>query len=200
MLELFLSYFLEYQYILFFGVTFFAAFWFPLPATALIIAGGAFCAQGYFDLYWIALSGVGGSILGDLTGYLLSYRYGEKIFRTLWLGQILDSRQFWSFRPFFQKYSRLSVFLSRFLITGIGPTVNILAWLTHMRRREYIPIDIIGEMIYISGYMYLGYTLGTQWESILTVVESFSTLILSIVWLGGIYVFIRYITQRRKAF
>lgn len=39
MLELFLTYFLEYQYWVFFAVTLFAAFGFPLPATALILAG-----------------------------------------------------------------------------------------------------------------------------------------------------------------
>jgi membrane protein DedA with SNARE-associated domain len=45
MLNYLLTSFLVYQYWLFFAVTLVASIGFPLPATALILAGGAFFAE-----------------------------------------------------------------------------------------------------------------------------------------------------------
>jgi membrane protein DedA with SNARE-associated domain len=45
MIAFFLSYFLVYQYIVLFFVVLAASFGFPLPATMLLMAAGAFAAQ-----------------------------------------------------------------------------------------------------------------------------------------------------------
>lgn len=65
MVDLLLSSFLVYQYWLLFGVCIFAAFGFPLPATALLLAGGALYAQGYFDIIYLFLAGFSGCVIGD---------------------------------------------------------------------------------------------------------------------------------------
>jgi membrane-associated protein len=83
-------------------------------------------------------------------------------------------------RPSFEKNALLTIFLSRFLITAIGPMVNILSGLMRIHPRIFVPIDIIGETLYIGLYMYIGYRLGAEWESIITLIESFSTLLLSL--------------------
>lgn len=51
MLSFFLSYLLIYKYTVLFFVIAFASFGFPLPATALLVATGAFVAQGYLSVY-----------------------------------------------------------------------------------------------------------------------------------------------------
>jgi membrane protein DedA with SNARE-associated domain len=45
MLDYLLTSFLVYKYWLFFGITFLASLGLPIPATALLLAGGAFIAQ-----------------------------------------------------------------------------------------------------------------------------------------------------------
>lgn len=179
MIDFLLSSFLVYQYWLLFFVMYFASFGFPLPATALLVAGWAFYAQGYFPLSSLFIAGSLGCILWDNTGYFLSYHYWKWIFQRLWLSKILNSRQFTSFEPIFIKRSIFSVFITRFLITGLGPSVNILAWITKMKPSHFIISDIIGEMIYITLGIGIGYSFSSQWESILQIIESFSSMLLT---------------------
>lgn len=55
MLSFFLSYLLVYKYTVLFSVIALASFGAPIPATALLIAAGAFAAQGYLDFQSIFL-------------------------------------------------------------------------------------------------------------------------------------------------
>jgi len=55
MLGFFLSYLLLYKYVVLFLVVATASFGLPVPATALMMAAGAFIAQGYFDFAGIAV-------------------------------------------------------------------------------------------------------------------------------------------------
>lgn len=180
MLDFILSIFLVYQYWLFFGVMYIASFWFPVPATALIIAWWAFYAQWYFDISLLLFSGTLWCVLWDVSGYWLSYHYGRDIFRHLGLRKILDSSQFSTFEPVFIRRNILSVFFTRFLITGLGPSVNILAGLTKMRPLYFIVTDIIGESIYLILNIIIGYSFSSQWQSILEILESFSTILLTL--------------------
>lgn len=184
MLDFFLSLFLVYQYWLLFGVMYIASIGFPIPATALMIAGWAFFAQGYFNLSLLFFSGTIGCILGDISGYGLSYIYGKGIFRRLGLSKILNSSQFTSFKPIFIRRNIFSVFITRFLITGLGPSVNILAGITKMKSLTFIVIDIVGESIYIILNITIGYTFSSQWQSILEILESFSTMLMTLCLLG----------------
>ncbi len=191
MVDILLSSFLVYQYWLLFWVCILAAFWFPLPATAILLAGGALYAQGYFDIVYLFFAGFSGSILGDLFGYGLSSLYGKSIFVRLRFTQwihidgVLERHG-----PSFIKHSILFVFLSRWLVTWLWPGVNILAWLTKMRPSRFIFVDIIGEFLYIAIYILIGYSFWSEWEVIVDIIESFSFMIVSAVLLGiGLYFF-----------
>lgn len=80
MLEFFLSYLLIYKYVVLFLVVSIASVGIPMPATALLMATGAFAAQGYMDLRYIFVFGFLASVLGDLLGYYVSILYGRNVF------------------------------------------------------------------------------------------------------------------------
>lgn len=166
MLSFFLSSLLIYKYAVLFLVIFTASFGFPIPATALLIAAGAFAAQGYFDLYTIFLYGVFASILGDIAGYFVSLRYGRNILIRIGFKNLLASQKFQALEILFARHSALTIFSSRFLTTSLGPTVNILAGLTKITYRKFLFYDIIGELIYIALFAGLGYIFSNQWETI----------------------------------
>lgn len=75
MLDFFLSSLLVWNYALLFLVVSFASFGFPLPATALLMASGAFSAQGYFEMDAILLSALAAAVIGDHAGYFASRRF-----------------------------------------------------------------------------------------------------------------------------
>ena len=119
MLEFFLSYLLVYKYAVLFVVVAAASFGFPLPATPLIMAAGAFTAQGYFNIHWMLACSFFASVLGDSLGYYVSYRFGRKALIRIGFRPILDSPRFARIEKSFRRRSRLSIFLSRFLFTAL---------------------------------------------------------------------------------
>lgn len=191
MLDYVLSLLLVYQYWLIFTITILAAFGIPLPATAVLIAGGAFYTQGYFNITYLLLAGFIGCISGDLLAYGISYTYGKDILIRMGLWKIINIDKFVDEHGVsFMKKSVLSVFLTRWLLTGFWPSINLLAGIMKMSPIKFFLVDITGEALYMAIAISIGYSFGTEWESILDIIESFSTMIVSFLLLiFGIYFF-----------
>ena len=84
----------------------------------------------------------------------------------------------------------MSVFWTRFLITGIAVPVNLIAGTSGFGFRRFFLYDFVGETIWIFGYGGLGYLFGTQWEVVSDLLSNVSGLALGLVilavgaWLG----------------
>lgn len=187
MLSFFLSYLLVYKYAVLFSVIFVASFGFPIPATALLMAAGAFAAQGYLDLYSIFICGFFASILGDITGYLVSFRYGRDVLMRIGFKNLLISQRFQALETIFSHHSSYTIFSSRFIVSTLGPTVNILSGLTKIDYKKFLLYDISGEFFYASIFTCLGYIFGDQWETIVQISEDTTTILVLIVLLIVIF-------------
>ncbi|MCK9271994.1 DedA family protein [Candidatus Gracilibacteria bacterium] len=181
MLEFFLSYLLIYTYLVIFLVTLTTSIIFPLPATAIIIASGAFVAQGYLNINYVLISSFLGCTIGDITGYFISYFYGRDILLNIGFGKIINSKKFAWLENYFQNNSTKSIFFSRFLITGLCSSVNILSGLTKISYKKFLSLDIIGEIIYVTLFSYLGFILGNQWQNIALALEDILTILVIVV-------------------
>lgn len=179
MLETLLSYLLVYQYTLLFFVVFLASFWLPIPASALIMAVGAFAVDGYFETtlsFFVILAGV---LCGDFLGYILSRLYGKQLFIRLHMGRVFESKQFLLFEPYFRNNASLSIFLSRFLITVIWPAINILSGISRISYLRFLVADISWEVLYVLIYGGIGYMFWNEWEYMLSILQNFSSLVFS---------------------
>lgn len=194
MLTFLLSYLLVYKYTILFCVITGASFGIPLPATALIMAAGAFAAQGYLSFsdiffYWLLAS-----VFGDTLGYIISLRYGREIFIRMGLGKIFLSPKFTVIENLFTKYSAMTIFSSRFLATTMGPVINILSGVTKIHYKKFLLYDILGECCYVLLYGGLGYVFGDQWEAISQISGDIASIIVLIVILIVLFI----IALRRK--
>mgnify|MGYP002775998911 FL=1 len=179
MLDTLLSYLLIYQYTLLFFVVFFASFGFPIPASALIMAVGAFAVDGYFDLstsFFVVFVWV---LAGDFLGYMLARIFGKGLFIRLWMGSIFETKQFHTFEPFFQNHAFFSIFFSRFLLTIIGPAINILSGIAHIPLFRFLIADISGEILYVLLYGGIGYVFWNEWEYMLSILQNLSAFLFS---------------------
>ncbi|MFA6090148.1 MAG: DedA family protein [Candidatus Gracilibacteria bacterium] len=188
MLDLFLSYLLVYKYTVLFCVIAAASFGLPLPATALLIAAGAFAAQGYLNFGDILLYGLFASILGDMLGYIISLRFGKDIFIQIGLKQIFLSQRFVLIENIFIKHSASTIFSSRFLATNLGPIVNILAGLTKINYKKFLFYDVFGELFYVILYSGLGFVFSSQWETISQISGDITSIIILVVILIILFV------------
>ncbi len=195
MLTIFLSYLLLYKYLILFLVVLLASIIIPLPATALLIAAGAFSIQGYFNIYNVLIFGFLASVLGDCFGYLISFRYGKKLLEEIGLKKFLQNPKFISLEKEFIAHSSPSIFLSRFLFTHLGTSVNILSGMTKISSKKFFFYDASGEAVYVLLYCGTGYFFGSRWEYISNILGYAAAVMLLIALVFLFFV----ITKRAKS-
>lgn len=158
------------------AIVFVSALGIPLPATVLIIAVGAFAREGFLPWHTTALIALICVVLGDCTGFAAGHFARDPARR--WLGR---SDRWARAERFFQRWGGMSVFLTRFLITGIASPVNVIAGMGNISLRTFLLYDVTGETLWVFGYGGLGYLFGSQWELVVEFMSNFGGLILGIV-------------------
>jgi membrane protein DedA with SNARE-associated domain len=93
------------------------------------------------------------------------------------------SEQWAKAESFFQHWGGMSVFLTRFLVTGIASPVNIMAGMGNISFRTFLMYDVTGEGIWVFGYGGLGYLFGSQWEVVSDFISNFGGVILGVLLL-----------------
>ena len=161
------------------GIVFISALGIPLPATLIVIAAGAFSREGFLPWHTTGLVAWICVVIGDCIGYAAGHYVR---------GPLLDrfgrSDRWLQAETFFQRWGGMSVFLTRFLVTGIASPVNIIAGMGNISFRTFLIYDVTGEGIWVFGYGGLGYLFGQQWEVVSEFMSSFGGLILGILLLG----------------
>lgn len=157
-------------------IVFIGALGVPFPGTLIVIAVGAFCRQGFLSWPVTGLIAFICVVLGDSLSYSMGYYAREPILR-----RFSNSQQWAQAEKSFQKWGGVSVFLTRFLITGIAVPVNLLAGTGRFPFKRFLIYDVLGEAIWIFGYGGLGYLFGTQWEVVSDFISNFGGLMLGLV-------------------
>ncbi|HKY56113.1 MAG TPA: DedA family protein [Anaerolineales bacterium] len=168
-------------------VLFIGALGVPFPGTFIVIAVGAFCRQGLLSWSMTGLVAFAGVVLGDCLSYSIGYYVREPV-----LSRFSASQQWAQAEKSFQRWGGMSIFLTRFLVTGIAVPVNLLAGTGSFPFKRFLIYDVLGEAIWIFGYGGLGYLFGTQWEVVGEFISNFGGFALGLVILGiGIWLGIR---------
>ncbi len=170
-----------------------AAMGVPLPGTLLVIATGAFVRQGIID--WAAASafGLAGAVLGDSLSYTIGYFAGG------WLQRRFGSTTTWQkARYTFDQRGRVTIFLTRFLLTPLAIPTNLIAGSSGYAFWRFGVYAGAGELIWIVLFGGLGYTFGSQWELISQFVSDFSGVLVGVALLSaGLYFWLSHQKQRQ---
>jgi membrane-associated protein len=178
-------------------IVFISALGAPFPCTLLVIAAGAFAKQGLLTWYTAGLTALAFVVLGDNLSYAMGHFAREPVLR-----RFQNSENWIKAESTFNRWGGMSVFWTRFLITGIAVPVNLIAGTSGFGIRRFFFYDLLGEAIWIFGYGGLGYLFGTQWEVVSDVLSNISGLSLGLVILGiGIWLGVRWLKtiEARKA-
>ena len=178
-------------------IVFISALGAPFPCTLLVIAAGAFAKQGLLTWYTTGLTALAFVVLGDNLSYAMGHFAREPVLR-----RFQNSENWIKAESTINRWGGMSVFWTRFLITGIAVPVNLIAGTSGFGIRRFFFYDLLGEAIWIFGYGGLGYLFGTQWEVVSDVLSNISGLSLGLVILGiGIWLGVRWLKtiEARKA-
>jgi membrane-associated protein len=160
----------------------------PFPGTFIVVAAGAFSRQDILAWHTTGLVALTCVVLGDSLSYAMGFYAREKILR-----RFQGSAHWSQAETSFNRWGGTSIFLTRFLLTGIAVPVNLIAGTSKFPFRQFILYDFLGETIWIFGYGGLGYLFGTQWEAVSELLSNISGFLLGLVLLvGGIILAVRW--------
>jgi membrane protein DedA with SNARE-associated domain len=128
-----------------FGIVAIAAVGVPLPITLLLIVVGSMVSQGAMDLWWALAIASAGSILGDQAGYAIG-RWGgpaavEKLRRLF--GMHVD---FEAMEARARAWGGPGIFLTRWLISPLGPWINLASGTAAYPWHWFLFWDALGEI------------------------------------------------------
>jgi membrane protein DedA with SNARE-associated domain len=148
-----------------FAVTFLSCLAVPFPASLVMLAAGAFVASGDLSGAAVVAGALGGAVLGDQMGYAagrigggwLVARLSRRPAAAVWLGRAvarMDAR------------AGRTIFLSRWLVSALGPYVNLAAGAARVRWGRFTGAAVAGEVVWVAIYVGLGFLFASRVEAI----------------------------------
>ena len=135
------------------GSTFLSCLALPIPASLLMLAAGGFAAAGDLPLAGAAGAAWAGAVAGDQTGYFAGRAGGTGLVARL--GQRAEPVARAS--ALLARRGDLAVFLSRWLVSALGPYVNLAAGAAGQGWHRFTLAAVAGEAVWVALYVGLGY-------------------------------------------
>lgn len=146
----------SYGIVLIMAATYLSCLGLPVPTSFVMLAGGAFVASGDLAFVPVLAAALAGAVLGDQTGYYLG-RIGGTALTDRLERSPTRAVVFARARRIVDRWGSVGVFFSTWLVSPLGPYVNLLAGATRMGWPRFTVWDTIGEAIWVGAYVGLGY-------------------------------------------
>jgi membrane protein DedA with SNARE-associated domain len=138
-----------------FGIVGIAAIGVPLPITLLLIVVGSMVSQGAMDI-WLAMAAASaGSILGDQAGYAIG-RWGGTAAVAKLSGLLGKKNSLDAMEAKARAWGGPGIFLTRWLLSPLGPWINLASGTAGYPWHRFLFWDILGEVTGAAVYISLG--------------------------------------------
>lgn len=171
---------LVYGVPLLFGVILIAAVGVPFPVSLTLVAAGSFAKQGEMNLLPIIIAGSLAAIIGDQIGYGLS-RWGGRRFVDRLTRRLGGAEKVKQAEALSKKWGGAGIFFSRWLVTGLGPWLNITSGIARYSWSRFIFWDVLGQLLWVCLYVMLGYLFSDRVQYISEILGNLTWAILAVV-------------------
>lgn len=167
--------------------TFLSCLALPVPASLAMLAAGGFVASGDLGGPAVAAGAFAGAVLGDQTGYAAG-RFGSGFLERLSAhpgrGAMLRSAA-----DDLRRKGTPLVFFSRWLVSPLGPYVNLVAGATGLNWRRFALADVAGEAVWVALYVGLGFLFAGNVAALADILGNLSGLLaaLAVVAAAGLW-------------
>jgi membrane-associated protein len=149
----------------------------PIPSSLLLLAGGAFAGSGQLALLPLIVVGIIATSAGDSLGYWLGRRGGVAALERFGPRFGIKPSAITRADAFLERWGGVAILLTRFLITPLGPVINIVAGIGRYPYRRFIAYDLLGEAIWVILYLALGYLFSASWDVLADILGQASQLL-----------------------
>jgi membrane-associated protein len=155
MLDQFLAALTQYGSPALFVVVAIAAIGVPAPVTLLLIVTGSLAAQGAIDV-WLAIAiAAVGSVAGDQIGFAVGRWGGKKLVaKFTWI--LGNAERLKKLDAKAKRWGGAGVFFSRWLVTPLGPWINLASGAANYSWLRFTLWDFLGESFGAALFIGLG--------------------------------------------
>ena len=143
---------------LLFVTTFLSCLMVPVPSSLMMLAAGAFAAGGDLPIVSVVLASYLGAVLGDQTGYAAA-RLAQQPIARMMAHKAGASRMMTTATLRLSRNGGVTVFLTRWLMSPLGPYVNLAAGATGFSWSRFSLASAAGELVGVKLYAGLGWAL-----------------------------------------
>ncbi|EAF1657858.1 DedA family protein [Listeria monocytogenes] len=156
----------------------------PIPSEIILTFGGFMTTVTSLNVVMVIIVATLGSVVGAILLYKVASYFGKERLTKIVLkyGRILRLKESDIERAenFFLKYGSWAVFLCR-MIPLIRSLISIPAGMTKMKMSKFLILTTAGSLLWNTVLIGLGAMLGESWSEIVIFMDSFSTIIYSII-------------------
>lgn len=163
-----------------FGVILIASIGAPLPVTLMLVAAGSFAKQGEMKLTSIIIVASGAAILGDHIGYGLSRWGGRRLVDRI-TGRVGGATKIKKAEGLSRRWGGAGIFFSRWLVTELGPWINVTSGITSYPWRHFVVWDVLGEILWVVLYVMLGYQFSDRVQYLVEILGNLAWVILGVI-------------------
>lgn len=162
----------------------------PIPSEITLPFTGFLAQQGTFNL----IIAIGIATLGDVVGTLLAYAIGYYLEEEVIVGHIdrfgkyilLTRREYDHVMHWMQTKGTIIITIAK-LLPGFRTVIGLPAGLSEIPLKKVIPYTLVGSLIWCSAFVYVGYALGSKWNSLEPVFRKFELGIVALLVLGVLF-------------
>lgn len=137
----------------------------PIPASLVMLVAGAFIGTGDLNPVTVWLAAIAGAVAGDQIGYQIG-RQGLARLSGRLAGHRRTARLAHRAARWLERRRIPALFLSRWLVSALGPYINFAAGAARMRWIDFTLPAIAGELVWCSIYIGLGWGFARDIENI----------------------------------
>ncbi|EAF8335645.1 DedA family protein [Listeria monocytogenes] len=156
----------------------------PIPSEIILTFGGFMTTVTSLNVVMVIIVATLGSVVGAILLYKVASYFGKERLTKIVLkyGRILRLKESDIERAesFFLKYGSWAVFLCR-MIPLIRSLISIPAGMTKMKMSRFLILTTAGSLLWNTVLIGLGAVLGGSWNEIVVFMDSFSTIIYSVI-------------------
>jgi membrane-associated protein len=139
--------------------TFLSCLALPFPASILMLTAGGFAAAGDLVLLQAFAAAAAGGIAGDQVGYWAGRGLGARLLGRLRKDPARD-KLLAKADGLMERKGPIAVFLTRWLLSPLGPYVNLIAGSTRYAWGRFTLAGIAGEAVWAGLYVGAGFVFG----------------------------------------
>ncbi len=170
----------QYGLPMLFGVTAIAAVGVPLPISLMLVAAGSFVELGEMKLWQVIVVAGAAAVLGDQVGYALGRWGGQRLLARLSRRKDGDAKVAQAQR-FAKRWGGAGIFFSRWLVTPLGPWLNLTSGIAAYPWSRFLCWDVLGELLWVIAYVMLGKFFSDRIQALVEVLGNLGWVIVGLI-------------------